>query len=288
MILKWLRIWSYAIGWGKFVRVIVVLAFILSVSGCISDGDGHQELFYLVIVIIVTIVIAGVTIAITPIANYVKRSRERQMKQRQKYAAEVKQAYNDGLRQCDNVYLITKLQPIYKAIILQENIWNALDTVSIKLQKFNDILIEKPDAEAENTYIKYREKYNELQNLAQSNIVSLEKIEKELKERNIDYTVAIGEFEHSLNAIHLKVKIADGNDISQKERDERLEELQITVSQSSQELKNYENFKSNNEHYIEYHRLVNEQNGKVSDIEKDISHINSLFWNVSGLFKRRD
>ena len=75
------------------------------------------------------------------------------LEQKRSYASEFQRRSDDIIRQCENNCRIsegTKLQPEYKAIDLQKNLWDALDGVSTSLQLLNDKingLTEKRDTE---------------------------------------------------------------------------------------------------------------------------------------------
>lgn len=66
-------------------------------------------------------------------------------KQRKDYAAEFKRQFNDVVRQCENYAKESEkinLHPIYEAATLQESLWDAINNVSLPLQKLDDSIAD--------------------------------------------------------------------------------------------------------------------------------------------------
>lgn len=73
------------------------------------------------------------------------------------------------------------------------------------------------------------------------------------------------------------LKVGSRSDqISMEERDSWLEQLQIHLSQSQQEIDNLNNLKQNNENNIEYSNLLKKQETIVSEIENNLRQFNSF------------
>ena len=212
--------------------------------------------------------------------------------QRQNYVYEFQRESDRVITQCENNRTRgeqTTLQPVYEAVNLQKDLWDALDNVSTLLQLFDDKIsgyTEKHDAETDKLN-EYRQKHDDLKRQAQNSITRLEEVEKQLHELAIDYKIVAGEFEHSLNAISSKAKyVGSRNDaISKKEKDSWTYQLQIHLSQSDQELGNINKLESTDKHYLEYNRGLQKQKDIASEIERDISQINSLVTEVRGFLK---
>jgi len=228
--------------------------------------------------------VLGIPMIIAILAKIADKIRRDRLVQRQIYANKSREKVNDAIEQCKiNRQTIKELYPKYKAIDLHKELWNALDNVSTSLQLFDDNinkLIREGDTKVVNSAFllnKYRKEHNDLQKQVQDNLTRLEKIEKELYELTIDCNIAIGEFEHSTDAICSKINGVEIDDyISIEKMNSWIELVQICLSQSNQEIDNFRKFKSTNEYYLNYSCNVEKQKAIVSDIEKDISQINRL------------
>jgi hypothetical protein len=74
-----------------------------------------------------------------------KARKEAELKQRQQYASEINRKYDDAIRQCrdhEKKYEGEVLRHDYKAVALQEKLWDEINGILVPLQEFDDIVSE--------------------------------------------------------------------------------------------------------------------------------------------------
>jgi len=193
--------------------------------------------------------------------------KEKESKQRQEYASELKTKFTNTMRQCE-VNLINSrghtLMPEYKSIDKQKKMWNTLDKILLNAENLENTITEL--------------KLIELKAITQENITRLEAKEKEICEQAIDCGIVTGEYKYALENLLSKAReiYSYKSEISREEKNIEEEKLDIISKESDLEYRELLQVTLSHPKFKEYSNLVEEQKSIVKNIDQNISALEEV------------
>ena len=150
----------------------------------------------------------------------------------------------------------------------------------------------KRETDVEKKTVEYQKKLNELRTTTQKNIARLEAKEKEICEQIIDCEIIAGEHKYALeNLLSEAQKVSNNhrNEITKEEKEIWEDELNNIQEYSNLEYKDLQDTFSSHPKFLEYSRLVNEQNAICEEINQnqvDLNKLNSEMGQLVSSIKR--
>jgi len=132
----------------------------------------------------------------------------------------------------------------------------------------------------------YKQKLDDTEKITQENIGRLEQIEKLIHEQVIDCGVIVDEYRHTLNDILSAARsIGDTikNEITEEEKNDLETLLDIVLSESNEEINQLKNTETSHSAFLEYSRIIKEQQAISSEINRNVSEINAIRSKIENL-----